>query len=563
MKYFVTLNVFNTRHTDKYIDLLSKSIEVCTSENDEEKCDNKIFLGDFECELSRSAKKALSDALYDKSEGTVGYAIVKNGGSIAVVWSDFHMEEAAIEALSDKLPEMNDGFVLSVTTELMPYLEERARGLAKKKWKTLEERLGKEHGPAIVDAMKDFYALISDRKIVEWAANLYDAKAGAWYCSNSARDNEPFLPDVDSTYFALSFIASSGMAEMFDGDWARAVPDWLRDKVADFIISMQDEDSFFYHKQWPKEYIIETNNQPRLTRDKTTALRVLSKLGRSPKYSEPQKKAQDSAPKMLTQYESKENFTAFIDGIEKEILAIENPADRAVKFYYYGNLFQQGSSYFAEKPELKEIFIRFIEKYQNPQNGMWSDTVCYHGANAMHKIVNTANNIGYKLKYIDEMVDSILEIINYRVEDKPAAGAIYIYNTWSCLPYIYENIMKYGDGTEKERLARKTAIKNRVLAATPEALRAAVEQMRGFKMPDGAFAYSRNGAPGVSLRCPAAIAGTKEADIGGNSVAVTVLKLYIFMALELEEAIIPPVFTEYERLMYMDILEKLRASASE
>ena len=209
MKYFVTLNVFNTRHTDKYIDLLSKSIEVCTSENDEEKYDNKIFLGDFESELSLCAKKALSDALADKSEGTVGYAIVKKSGDIAVVWSDFHMEEAAIEALSDKLPEMNDGFVLSVTTELMPYLEERGKKIVEKKWIELEEMLDPEYAPEIIAAMKDLYKIFVDRKMVEWEANLYDAKIGGWYCSDSARDNEPYLPDIESTYVALSFLGGS------------------------------------------------------------------------------------------------------------------------------------------------------------------------------------------------------------------------------------------------------------------------------------------------------------------------------------------------------------------
>jgi len=563
MKYSIVFNIFNTRHKEKYIDLLSKSAEVFTECSDTFSSDNKIFLGEADNALSKSARTVLDAALAGTPEGTVGFAIVKGVGSIAVVWSDFHLEEAAISHLAERLSEMEDGYTFAHVTPLMPYLEERGKRLVEEKWKVLEEKLDSEYAPEIISAMKDLYKILVDRKMVEWAANLYDAKVGGFYCSNSARDNEPYLPDIESTYVALSFISSSGMCEMFDGDWTQGVPEWLKDKVADFFIGLQDEDSFFYHPQWPKSFIIENNKQARITRDRNTAIRVLKKLGREPKYTEPERKASDDTPRMMTQFESVDNFRAYIKGLEEEVAAIKTPNERAAKFYFYGNLFQASARYLNENPEMKEIFIEFLEKYQNPENGMWADTVCYHGTNGLHKLADTANAIGYKLKHIDEMVNSVLEIINYDAESHPAAGAVYIYNAWSCFPYIYENILKYGDGTPEERMARKKAIEKRVLAAAPAALRACVGQMYAFKREEGGFSYGRGASDGINQGCPSSVPGVMEAGLGGNSIAVTALKLYIFKALELGEEYIPPVFTEYERIIYMDILERLNKNANQ
>ena len=553
MKYSITFNTTDKKRTDGYLPLLS---DFTGGE------DGMIYLGDTDAQITEKAKKLLSDALAGKSSDTVGYAVASEGGSVAAVWSDWHLEEAAILHLADNLGEMSDGYSYAYTAPLMPYLDERGKQIVEKKWIALEEKIGPEYGPAIIGAMKDLYKLFADRKMVEWEANLYEPKIGGWYCSNSARDNDGYLPDIESTYVALSFLASSGMCEMFGGDWTRAVPDWLKQGVIDFFIPLQREDSFFYHPQWPKELIIANDAQARITRDRGTAFGVLKKLGCTPKYSEPQRSKDDGAPRMMTQFESVDNFRVYMKKLEDEALAITDPKERAAKFYFYGNLFQSTTTYLNDNAEMKKIFTDFLERHQNPSTGLWADVVCYHGANGLHKIADTANKIGYKLNYIDQMVDSILEIINYTVDTCPAAGAVYIYNAWSCFPYIYENVLEFGDGTPEERLKRKTAIKNRVLAAAPAALRAAVDQMQGFKRPEGGFSYGRGASGGISQRCPSSVPGIMEAGLGGNSIAVTALKLYIFKALELTESDLPPVFTECERMRYMEILEELRSKAN-
>ena len=99
-----------------------------------------------------------------------------------------------------------------------------------KKWLELEnevERRGGD-GKELVAAMKELYELWTP-DLYRWVARLWSREEGGFYYSNSARDNEPFLPDIESTLQALGIICRSGMVDyselpedMKDGTKARA-----------------------------------------------------------------------------------------------------------------------------------------------------------------------------------------------------------------------------------------------------------------------------------------------------------------------------------------------------
>ena len=453
--------------------------------------------------------------------------------------------------------------------EYLEYLKERGEKIKNEKWEALTDAFAKEcpreRAEEIVSKLRALQGMFSSRNAV-WLARLYDPKIGGWYWSNSARDNDEFLPDIEDTYTALCFIGSSGMSEMYGGDWVKAIPDWLKKKVGDYISGCQNEDGFFYNIQWPKEFISEdpARRQPRVMRDVGSAQYVLKKLGITPKYSTEQKKEEkekkDDAPRMLSQFESVENFKEYMQKIEDEILAIDDANNRAAKYYYYGNMFQSVTSYLNNNEEMKKIFIDFLERHQNPETGLWADIVCYHATNALHKIADVANKIGYKLRYIDKMVDTVMKIIAITPEEIPAAGGVYIYNAWSCFPYIYENILTLGDGTDEERIEKKKSIKSRILDNAPALIENAARQLEGFAREDGSFSYGRKGGGGTAQGCPICLPGILEGDMNGNVIAVNAVRRHILKALEVGEYEVP-VFTEYERVLFMNILEELNSSA--
>ena len=449
--------------------------------------------------------------------------------------------------------------------EYLNYLKERGEKIKEKKWGelslALSEKYGEEYAAPIVKELRELQGMFTERNAI-WMANLYDPKIGGWYWSNSARDNDGFLPDIEDTYTVMCFLESSGMSEMYGGKWENALPDWLKKKVGDYIYNLQDEDGFFYNIQWPKPFIFEDplRRQPRITRDLGSAKYILRKLGITPKYStEPKREEKkEQTPHMLTQFDSPEAFREYMRKIEEEIAPMD--ADqRAARFYYYGNMFQSITAHLNADEQIKKIFIDFLEKYQNEKTGMWSDVLVYNATNGLHKIADIANKIGYKLRYVDEMVDTVMALISKTAEEYPVAGGVYIYNAWSCLSYIYENILRFGDGSEEERLAKKEAIKKRILKNAPALIKVAAEQLKVFEREDGSFSYGHK-SYGTATGCPLRIAGLVEGDIGGNVLSINAVRRSILAALELSDYMVP-IFSEYERVLFMNIVEKLNSTA--
>jgi len=118
------------------------------------------------------------------------------------------------------------------------------------KWKALADEVDSRGGCGadLVCAMKDLYTAYGTPDVV-WLAKLFDPDIGGFYYSNSARDNEGFLPDIESTIQAVNYLTYSGV---FGGDLE--LPLWMREKIKEFNLSLFDpEDGYVYHPQWGKE----------------------------------------------------------------------------------------------------------------------------------------------------------------------------------------------------------------------------------------------------------------------------------------------------------------------
>ena len=507
------------------------------------------------------AEARLQAKLEGAEEGVVGFSIVTAGPSIAIVCSDDRITEAAVEHLLAEYPTADTTRIFP----LLPYLKERGERIKDEKWAALEKALGEEYGKEITRELRKLYDIFPE-SMVSWYANPYEPETGGFYWSNSARNTLGYLPSLEETYEVMSFIADSGMAEMYDNDWVKATPEWMKKKIADFFYNLQDEDTFFYLPQWPKEYIHENNYQSRITRDRGSAKEVLRRLGYKPKYTEPvvkaapkeEKKEEKSAPKMLWQYESLENFKKYLAKIEEEYISETDTYRRSWLFYSYGNLFQSTANYVRDNPEIREAFIEFFERMQSEKTGMWCDDICFNATNGLHKIASVMNCIGHRMKHIDKMVETTMKIISSSPEENPASGGVDIYNAWSCFPYIYYNILHFGEGTEEERIAKKEEIKRRVFSSAAETIRKGTAQMLSFKRADGSYSYGRYGSVARGQGVPIALSSqTPESDVNGAGIASIALKQHIFMALEVKEYEVP-LYTEYEHTLFMNEIERIR-----
>ena len=533
-------------------------------------CDNnlphEVVFGDTEREISVKAKKILEARLDEKTpslidsgipkEDITGYLVYSDGESVAVVWRDFQIAEAAIKYFLENYV-TEDGVRREAGESLqcfslMDYLTERDAKIRTEVWARLEAMIPEEYREEVMRELRRLYSLYDSDKIVKWIAGLHDPVTGGWYISESGRDHEGFLPSIEETYYALTIMGHMGMAEMFEGQWNKAMPRDILEKIGNWIYSLQDPDGYFYLPQWPKEFIEKVKCQIRITRDVGSAKSILKGIGITPKYTEivSAKAADDSSKSpLLAQYESVESFREYLAGLEKEAEPLTG-TERAGKFYLYASYFQSTTQLMTE--EMRRMACDFFDKHQNPENGMWSENLSYASTNAIHKICSIYNTFGRELRYADKIVDSTIKILNDMPNNLPH-NSCEIYNVWSDFPYIYANIRKCSPGTPEEKEERCRELKMRVFASVSGAIRATYDQLLDFRIDNGSFSTFRGRAASGWGGCPYGVPNTKEGDFGGLLFATESMSHHILAALELESAE-PPYFTEKHRLMYIEAI---------
>ena len=128
--------------------------------------------------------------------------------------------------------------------------EERISFLRKNREEKREEHFKKlipAMGEAAVDEVRKIYSMFDERMLI-WYAGLWEPEIGGFYFSNSARDHEGFLPDLESTYQAVSFIATQ-CGFVFDTDNAITDVDghWYCDDCAEDNLTRCDDCGEYYH----------------------------------------------------------------------------------------------------------------------------------------------------------------------------------------------------------------------------------------------------------------------------------------------------------------------------
>lgn len=533
----------------------------------------KEFLED---KISKSARDA--DGYSDEEEALddiVGYAVYAEGGSVAIVWSDYHIPTLAVNYFIDKYVidsslTLEDGYLKTEMLSLDAFLAERGQKLQDEQFKTLENAIGGEHGSEIVASLRRLYTIYQP-EAVTWLANLYAPETGGFYYSNSARDNQGFLPDIESTYGALAFVEEMGMAEMYYNDYSKALPAWLLSRVGEWVQSLQDEDGYYYHPQWPKAYIYERGLQSRITRDRGSAVSILRKLGITESYIQPayvlSGRLSDGSNKVvavskvvataevLSQFASVENFRNYINKLDAEVSAISDPDTRAGRLYAIGNEFQSTVSLVKQNPEYITILHEFFKKHQDPNTGTWSTVLTFNATNSLHKIGYVYNALGLKFDYIYEMMDTVIEILSRDVETNPISSGVDFANAWASIEHIYSNI-KICAETPAERDEMLTEMMDYVYANITTAIDATFSQLAGFVQQDGSIGYFRRGSSYTSQGCPVAISGTAEGDVNGYGCASYSITGYIAIALGFPEYEVKA-FSERERVRFVNILERL------
>lgn len=391
------------------------------------------------------------------------------------------------------------------------------------KWNALEEHFNSRgiDGAAVVAAFKEVYSMYTS-SVPAWLGGLYDHKIGGFYYSNSARDNEPFLPDIESTNQAINLLVNSGMISSPD-----VLPEPMRKKMAEYVCSLLNpDDGYIYHPQWGKDIA-----NSRRGRDLNWAIDMSKKL----KFTLPYPTANDRLKAMVnaTSAEDKTKAEAFLPehltSKEKFIEYLES-FDWINNSYYAGNMVAaQGSQIISAG--LVDTCVEYLNKFQNPSNGFWHEkSDMHHGINGFLKITAFYISAGAPINMAELAADSAIACLT---SDEIGTTVCHLYNCYFALHNILTSLRKAGDTQTADRVAAK------LLAVAPEAIRAAKRKTEVFKKADGAFSYHRDYSAFKSQEAWVAIQNTPESDVNASVLCTSGLINNIYKAFDAESYRVP------------------------
>ena len=368
---------------------------------------------------------------------------------------------------------------------------------------------------------------VYDERILEWYANLWDPEIGGFYYSNSGRDTEGYLPDIESTVQALNSLQNAGI---INGPM-KTLPENMQKKILAFAQSLQDpEDGYFYHPQWGKDVGIS-----RRARDLSWSLDIIRALGGEPKYPTPIKRAASATESTLPEYlRSTKKFREYLEGM-----------DLATDSYYVGNLISsQNIQIKAAGEEYSRILFDWLEAHQRPDNGVWQEAVNYHGSNGLMKI---SLIYSYFRRPLPHATRAMEYAVNVAMCDRFIHFCCQFYNPFVTIRNLLSSLAE--SGAEEER---RQAYK-RLIEMAPQMIRRTKEKILTCRREDGTFSYNHNCTAYTSQGAPVALYGEPEGDVNGTAISSTGTLFSLCRALDIPKA---PIFCDKDREVFFDLIAR-------
>ena len=497
---------------------------------------NEILFGDVGRKISDAAYRRLdrfADLLTIKSEDKSAYLIYAEGGSLAIAFTDYFACLRAVEYIETELTgsvySPTNGTVAKEVFSTREFIAERREEMRLDGLTVATEILGSE----AVAVLSDIYALYTD-ELYLWAANLYDPQTGGFYYSESARNSEGYLPDLESTGQILGMLERSGLTV----SWVSLFPEEMKVKLLAFVRDMQDENGWFYHPQWGNGI-----TKTRRGRDSGWAKTIITALNAEPYY----KWATDQILELMSFTEplGTSKVTAVSKVVASAAVAPEYASKEAFINYLDG-LFSGGNSYSAgntinsTQSEIRNTgnwnnLREYLLKHQNPNNGLWEDEVSYQSVNGLMKLCTI---FGSGFPNADKALASAIEIIK-RPIDEELTSITFVYNPW----YAVQKLLKAVGSMQSGDLV------NMLRAEAASIFETTFEKLSVFRKDDGGFSYNVNYSSPTSQGVPVAISGSAESDVNATSIAVSTLVTYMLPVLGVE---FPKLYTELDERYFIE-----------
>lgn len=382
-------------------------------------------------------------------------------------------------------------------------------------------------GEEAVNELRELYRIYDERFYI-WFAGLWEPEIGGFYFSNSARDTEGFLPDIESTVQALNCCQAMGLT--CGKSYAEAVPKKMGEALVRYTKSLQDPDNgYFYHPQWGRRVVV-----PRRGRDLNWAVSLLEAFEAKPDYPSPLDKTSDGkkSESLPEHFQTIEAFRKYLSEF-----------DLSTRSYWVGNMLQsQVIQIRAAGQEFIDEMFAWLAEHQREDNGLWQEKVEYDSVNGLMKLGLMYTTLGAYLPNAEAALDSTIDAA---MSDQRITFCCQFYNPLTTICTIMNNMKKFGKAERAEELRAQ------LISRAPDLIRATKRKVSLCKRSDGSYGYNPN-ATGSGCRrsqcAPVGLGLADEGDVNGGSISLNGVMRSLCQALGLP--VIPAFGTEDSKLFY-------------
>lgn len=357
----------------------------------------------------------------------------------------------------------------------------------------------------VVAALKKLAAAFDGTKMIEWMAGLWDVERGGFYYSNSARDTEGYLPDIESTHQLINVLVGNGAI-----NGRNTLPEPFKAKMINFIKSCQSPvDGYFYHPQWPQGK--ENLQNDRYGRDLSWSTGFINNMTleeggeqvkQYPNYCilgykckkhegtdercvfppEPPRR-EDARGKTKPDFSGREAFSAWLEEYNADI---KENSGRAHQLASIRNVITDKGYIDIVLDHLdrvqEELYAEQTARGLEP-TGLWQTNINYYAIWGLLKYSGYYNDpvYGRELKHAEDIVRTCIKVISlppigdYRMND--------MFNQWQGIQSLLNNMKRFNpDGIERVRDILRSDLASLIDNS--------LKKIAPFALEDGSFTYT-------------------------------------------------------------------------
>ena len=519
----------------------------------EEKTGIEIVFGDTDREITDRAKERLPVLDGDNA----AFVIWFDTDGVAVVWNHDVASMCAVRCFAEhylgkSTLKIKSGTKYVGKITVSAYEEEYQMAEDAKFESEWASRFDVIANPGVRAAVKDFYEDFYDpEKLIRWWAGLYDPDLGAFYYSNSARDYEGFLPDIESTMQIVNRLRQFDP----DEDLANYLGPDITAKLISFLQSKQSkDDGYFYHPQWAQPYT--ELNTMRYTRDQDWTIAMLNWLHSAPLYPTAIDRAMESASNDNQSEQSAPTAEGWTPN-EASVKAYVNDLLDNTSCEHWANKLDTQLETFAATGTLDAV-LDVLDERVNPAYGLWvadydaetdeytnlagKKEIPYGIFTNTYKVMKCYNRGERLFQYSTKMVENAIKAI---LSEDPGVRSTYLFNPWATLGNVRSNLKDYGTAAH---LAQYDALISKNIL---NMLTAVKHTLGYYGWADGSYSFLLSGSSPTIYGTLASL-GAREGDVNANNLIVSFAG-HICTAIGLSDAI--PIFNQKHGKLMKQLLD--------